>query len=359
MKSIRTSITAVTFTVVLLAAMCPCALGQDAGGSRVGDYKVDFAVPDMPAFKALGAEPDNLLRPTDPKALALMLADQTATFRVIPQSFAAEFAPGRLFGPKNLTMSEYSDNQFWYDTRVSLGSKRNDDSTGGSVLAVGIRSTVINGVSFASHVVDLRSAVVDAAMYSFAERHAQPADKADRARWDAELKTYVDSVASDNVDKRIGKLRDEYHDNWNRGALDAALAIAGASPDSFTSGLSPSKYLAWASWATPIGAWGQLVAGANGSYAKPDSVWAWNYSVAGRLVGGINEFKLDFDGQFKHDGAARQDVWLLGLGAEAMVFSGGWVEFRLDWENNITGGGTRLVPGLKYRFTMPKNFTTF
>jgi len=342
-------------SVVMLPAIC---YGQ-VQDSLFARYKIDFAVPDMPAFKALGTDPDNLMRPSDPKALALMLADATSNFRVIPQSFAAEFAPWRLFGSKKLTMGDYLDHQFLYDARASLGTRRSSDSTGGSVVAGGIRITVLNGISFARHVVDLRSAVTDSAMDAFRDGHPQPDDPAGTERWDSLLDAYVDSVASDRVDNRIGALRDEYSDKWNHGTLDFAYAIALMSRDSFANELSPARHRAWVSGALPIGTWLQVMGGASGTYSRPDSLWVLDYTVAGRLVGGINEFRLNVGGQYKDGGSPDEKTWLVAVGAEAMVFSGGWVEFTINGERDIASGGTRFVPELKLRLTLPESFTKF
>jgi len=345
---------AVSLGLVFATAVC---LAQLPG--TVGAYKVDFAVPDMPAFKALGADPSELLRPSDPKAFALMLADQTSTFRLIPQSFAAEFAPARLFSAGKLTVGEYTSHAALYNARVSLGSLRRSDSTGGSAVAGGVRMTLGNSSDFVRHVVDLRDGVYGRASRDFRQANRARRDSLPDTTFTRLQNDYADSLARDSVDRRIGPIRDKYRDNWNGSTFDVAYAISFESPDSFTHGLAPARHLAWISWSLPVVSWLQGVAGANGAYSRPDSAWVFDYSGALRLAGGINEFKLNLDGQYKHDGAEGRTVWLVGFGAEVMVFSGGWVDFALNWEKDATGGGVRFVPGIKYRYTMPESFTRF
>src|ERR1700748_2857962 len=72
--------------------------------------KLGFAVPDIPAFKALGLDPSNILRPSEVKDFALALG----SFRnkgnfVVPKNLAAEVAPALLIKPW-YTLADYQKN---------------------------------------------------------------------------------------------------------------------------------------------------------------------------------------------------------------------------------------------------------
>ena len=73
---------------------------KKADSAVLEKVKLGFAVPDIPAFKALGLDPSNILRPSEAKELALTLG----SFRsdgdfIIPKNMAVEIAPALLINP--------------------------------------------------------------------------------------------------------------------------------------------------------------------------------------------------------------------------------------------------------------------
>ena len=52
-----------------IALMFNEGIAQAPDSTLTEKYLLDFVVPDIPAFKALGTDPINILRPADPKKL--------------------------------------------------------------------------------------------------------------------------------------------------------------------------------------------------------------------------------------------------------------------------------------------------
>lgn len=109
-------------------------------------YLLDFVVPDMPAFKALGSDPSNLLRPSDIKKFAAMLTPfYSNNTGVIPKNFAAEFAPWKM-APNKWTLQEYTNSaykRFLYRSSFSLGTI-NDTTKFPAKLAIGYRVSFLS-----------------------------------------------------------------------------------------------------------------------------------------------------------------------------------------------------------------------
>lgn len=109
-------------------------------------YLLDFVVPDMPAFKALGTDPSNLLRPSDVKKFAAMLTPfYSNNMGVIPKNFAAEFAPWKI-ASRNWTLNDYATSnikRFLYRSSFSLGTI-NDTTKFPAKLAIGYRVSFLS-----------------------------------------------------------------------------------------------------------------------------------------------------------------------------------------------------------------------
>ncbi|MBI1928035.1 hypothetical protein HYR99_27805 [Candidatus Poribacteria bacterium] len=117
-------------------------------------YRVDFAVPDSPAFKVLGVDPSNTLRPSSVRELLVGTSDFMGKdgALTIPKNFAAEFAPILLIGGKNLTLRDYQKHPYLYRLRVSAATKReetanqdvNQENGTPTELGLGLRVSIID-----------------------------------------------------------------------------------------------------------------------------------------------------------------------------------------------------------------------
>jgi len=128
---------------LLLAAAGSFSRAQSLDTTLTNKYLLDFSVPDMPAFKALGADPSNILRPSDIQKFAASFSPFYSNGQgVIPKNFALEFAPWKL-GSKNWTLKKYNTggNSLLYNSGFSIGTIR-DSSSYASKLSFGYRLTI-------------------------------------------------------------------------------------------------------------------------------------------------------------------------------------------------------------------------
>jgi hypothetical protein len=102
-----------------------------------------YAVPDLPAFNALGTEPINLLRPSTAKNISITANEfYDGKNIIIPKAFAVEFSPVSMIKGKKLQLADYQKCPALYNTRISIGTFR--DSLKTSRVAFGIRTTLID-----------------------------------------------------------------------------------------------------------------------------------------------------------------------------------------------------------------------
>ena len=84
----------------------------------VKDYKVDFAIPDAPAFKLLEVDESAILRPQTVRDVAAAFdafRGQSGTF-VVPKQIGVEFSPALIAGSRYLKVSDYATQRFLYAT---------------------------------------------------------------------------------------------------------------------------------------------------------------------------------------------------------------------------------------------------
>ena len=103
----------------------------------------DFAVPDIPAFKALGTEPVDVLRPSTTRKLSVMIDDLLINGEVIPESFAAEFNPYLIIYDSAYLSIPSKAPLFVRTFRLSVGTDRTMGSLT-SKAAVGVRVTILD-----------------------------------------------------------------------------------------------------------------------------------------------------------------------------------------------------------------------
>ena len=110
------------------------------------EHRMNYSVPDAPAFKLLDTDPSNVLKPTSVRELAIGLSDflRSDNSIVLPQSFAVEFSPGLLIGGKTLTLAGYRKHPALYRTRLSIATNRPEDAAAATTVAFGIRVTQID-----------------------------------------------------------------------------------------------------------------------------------------------------------------------------------------------------------------------
>ncbi len=358
--------------MVSVVALCSAADGV-LGCRPQSGYKADFAIPDMPAFRALGIEPDNILRPSDPKSFAVMLSGLSSNFSVVPQSFAAEFAPLALLNAGSMTLRDYRKAPFLYRTRLSVGTRRSDEQSGRSDIAAGMRMTFLDkgdlktDLKFEQEVLGALDEYADV-YREFQQRFRRekgvgPRDFIGNPGLCKQESTYVDSMIGTVIEEKvdIDAIRDRYkQENWNSAILDGAYAVLLSTPDSLLGNVAVASHTAWLTLGLPLGSAGQLLVGANCMMHKPAAEWLLSFSESVRFYGGGNNLKGFAEAQHSYDGRKGRDVILASCGGEFMFMSGSWLEFSVGYETSVSGQtSSRFVSNLKYQFTLPEEFTAF
>ncbi len=128
-------------------------------------FRLDFAIPDHPAFNILDDNPDEILRPSGSEIFSMIYSNFiTGRVPVIPKDFAMEFSPGQLIKANTLQYGDFRVNsvrtkrsgettsfypninpkEILYGTRISIGTKINDDVDSLQNLGIGLRIPLIN-----------------------------------------------------------------------------------------------------------------------------------------------------------------------------------------------------------------------
>ena len=350
--------------------------------STVSQFNLNFAVPDIPAFKALDIDPSDIVRPSDPKAISLMVSQfQNHGQFVIPQSFAAEIAPGMLVSPK-MTLKEYQQsgiNRFLYKARISIGTMRDDNSI--SSMAGGVRFTLIDKGDFRNDTAFLRkniytpldslTEITTKAKRIYIKKYNTPGDPTvDFASpkfiviRDSLVKLFyktnkniIDSINS-SIDQSIEKYKKE---NWNKARLEMAYALVGTSPDSLGKNLRSTKHSVWLIGAFPVKAWGQFLIGANYQYTLNDSAYFnHNLNAATRFYAGGNRLKAFVEGEYKYNDFTQINNLLVCMGGEVNIRDGIWLHFSAGVENALSGdASSQFISSFNLFLTLPETFRIF
>jgi len=315
---------------------------------------VDYAVPDMPAFAILGSEPTTVLRPTSAREVGVAIANFLSNGQVLPKAFAAEFAPYMLLANKSL--SDYQRKLCCYRTRLSIGTRANDN--GGTEIGLGLRFTLWDKSDLRTDA-EFQKRVIRAVRAEKAIR-----DEYDRMYTSRGLKKDPDSfqrildaaveIALDSSERRVSLLGivDAKHDSasvatvnrvisadremakdtkWNEGILEVGVAIMASSPDSTAKRLNTDRYALWLSGALPmVGNSGQAIGSLKASASRDagDRRWGSEGSLSVRFYAGKNSHKgyLGFDGSI---GTRMHAVFNVNLGGELNLANGLWIDFSV------------------------------
>lgn len=368
------------------------AKSQDVDSLTLSQLKLNFDVPDMPAFKLLGSDPSDLLKPSSPKALALTMSPFYDSQKfVIPKSFAMEISPALLInadkGPVELI--KYSENAWINSFRISLGTATNTTlSPDGRLLALGFRITPVNkgdltiDIGFQKKISErlakFRERVRENYLSEFAIMKNIDVSAVD---WEAEifsdkkLKAQFDEYVNSredqsdvSINKEIDQMKMQYKkDNWNATKFDIALALLSSSPDSLTKNIRFNEASLWLTYALRCGKKGQLLAGLKSSINKISDETSGSsgteafvdISVPVRYLLGTNRVKGIGEFQYEYMGVVKTSNVLLNLGIELNLTDGLWMDFTAGLQNNATDGSTSFITNLNVKLTFPESFEFF
>lgn len=320
-------------------------------GKKAIDWRTDFAVPDAPAFKILNLNGSEVHRPTSVKDLTIAVSDFLLTNNniTLPQQLALEFSPGLLMGGKSLDVHKYRQNPWWYRTRISIATARDEGSTTATRLALGLRSTSVDKSDLRMDTVMIvRATELTSAINNIL------VSKKTRTNTIEEIQQ-LPEVISD-----IAKLEDGFRNelkewtekNWNARIDEYAFAFLFQSLDSTAERLELEQFSAWYTSARGIGTSAQLLLGARASMTRKEfgsEEYDSKLTLSSRLYSGTNKTKVFAEGQF----AAFQNQkseWLFNSGGEMHLKDGFWIEFSAGGAYNTAVKHTRLVTEFEIKY---------
>jgi hypothetical protein len=330
------------------------ALAQDLtpGSTLAPNARLNFAVPDAPAFTVLNYTPSIIIRPTSVKEVALAISDFINGGGVLPRNVAAEFSPGMLIGGRSLTIRQYNANPFWYRTRISAATRTYDDNTGRIQAALGVRFTFTDDA-------DPRTD------RPFIENLSRLATDINRAVARKVQETPPDGsgpipegvVDVEALEQEVEVMRTQQREErWNANIWEFAAAARFGSRDSLARNSAAEKYQGWIAGSFRVEQWGQFIFNASGSVEraanfKMDST---AFAMSARFYFGSNDMKVFGEGQIT---ALEKSpaLYLFNVGGELNAISSFWLEFAAGFEKR--GAEPALIrTSFNIRWSLPEVF---
>lgn len=353
---------------------------RKADSAVLQKVKLNFAVPDIPAFKALGVDPSFILRPSAVADLAFMVGSFAGNgFSTIPKDVAIEVAPGLLIKPW-YTLQDYRTKgglRLLTKTRISLGTNENAETKVNDI-SVGLRTTIFDNGDFRLNGAFQKENIfskMDFLQNDFSNRLQRIQIKlgmpvfmnlsTDRQREirDSvlnEVQTDAGFMLDTVVKNSIAKYK---RDNWNASRMDFAYALLLRSPDSLIGKIKLNKHSFWTTLAIKPGAnntWAQLLLGINDAVYKDGNTWMNEFTGNLRFYGGTNKFKGLFEVQYQNKNIAaklNRSTLFTQLGVEVSFFNGMWIQFSTGIINALEGDNkSALKSNLNLSFSFPESF---
>ena len=348
--------------------------------------KLGFAIPDIPAFKALGLDPSNILRPSEAKQLALTVG----SFRnegnfIIPKNLALEVTPVLFIKPW-YTLKQYQENSLlrtFTKTRFSLGTNE-DNKTRTNFLSFGLRTTLVDNADFRNHISFMKDSLyplqdsftlnINKKLKQFIlkvggfEKYDSMFSKSQRDSIDNVLGEEVKRETKIDFDKSYNKLVENFRkNNWNAAKIDFAYSLVLQSPDSLLENTNVNKHCFWLVYATRPGKnnkWGQFLFNLSNVLYSSNNEMYNDYTGNIRFYVGANKVKGFIECQYQNiDSSAIKNKLetLYGqVGIEINIFKGVWLHFGTGVLNGLNGNNkSQLMSNLNLYFTFPEDFKLF
>lgn len=317
-------------------------------------YRLDFVIPDAPAFDLVKVDPNTVLRPATVRELAMGLSD----FGIaegglqIPRSFAVEVAPFLLAREKTLGLGQYQRAAALYRTRISAATGR--DSANRAQMAFGVRISLLDRADMRTNPATQRR------LTSLTER-VNAVYTAERFRMGAPSDTAPLELTEGgraSIDREVAAFRRQLADSsWNADALDVAVAAGLVAEDSTGNNLTFDKAAAWVTYAKGLRTWGQLLLGARGTARRYTLAGGFHPGggISSRLYVGVDRYKAFAEVGGTADRGTRPS-WLLNSGGEVRFADSFWSTFSLgaDWGVGETGRRPRLRSRFSLKLGLPK-----
>lgn len=337
-------------------------------------FRINYTVPDAPAFSLVDVDASNLLRPATLRELAASVTSFTdGEGFSIPRTFAVEFAPGLLIGGKHLTLGAYRRNPLnWI--RVSAATKRLAGAENPSEIAVGLRFSVkdkadprrnddlLVGLDSLNQLIfDAITALPPTMQMAIPSNQALTPDQLYQALPDS-VQARIQALMAARVALLNEQAQVNSSETWNNSAIDLATAARFSSADSLGRGIEATDIAAWLTAAVKIQTWGQALFGFKASLARDtsfvedaDNPFGAEGSAGVRLYIGTNRYKMFTEAQFEteHRTDERMETLLLNGGGEARLQDGTWIEFGGGLQYNFLTEQWDVVSKFSLKLGLP------
>ncbi|NHF59928.1 hypothetical protein FK220_011290 [Flavobacteriaceae bacterium TP-CH-4] len=146
MASYGKPITLIAFLIIILVSH-----GQDDGGGDIEreayHFKLDYNVPESPAFSVLDANPTTVMRGNAAQEVVVNLASNFIGSQGVNPGLAVDFNPYFVFGGRLKSLNEYRDNpgkRMLANTQVSLATVSSQDFPDDLLFSGGVRVTLFD-----------------------------------------------------------------------------------------------------------------------------------------------------------------------------------------------------------------------
>ncbi|MES2727934.1 MAG: hypothetical protein V4643_12570 [Bacteroidota bacterium] len=341
---------------------------------KSGWGNLDYAVPESPAFKLLGTQPTNLLRPTSLRDISLGVGNYLINDNsgIIPKNLSIEIAP-TLFSP-NLNLNKYNKNKFLYRTKLSIGTLANQN--GSYQIAGGINFTLIDK----SDKRDLKNDFVKNILINHKASHENILKAVDLVfksnmfpntskleiknayeQSDSTKKQIINAVATELIKIDTFSVTDHdtlrnswAKDNWNATIWQAGIGTKANFKDSIFKDITKKAgYGIWSTFGTHFCKYDQLLIGLSvlgssdttGSLEKPDA------SLGVRYYYGVNEIKGFLELEGKIASQTNDNFYTIKFGTEIRLEKGYWADLGFAFRNG--SGETVFYPSFSIKYSLP------
>ncbi|HWB62167.1 MAG TPA: hypothetical protein VG603_01560 [Chitinophagales bacterium] len=345
---------------------------------------LNFAIPDQPAFNALGTNPSNIIRPSNTRDLALAFSPFYTNGKVIiPPAFALDFSPGMMYLTKK-PVNNYEKLYALYNTSISVGTNI-DSAKKLNSIAVGLNMNVYNegdqlkdkDYKNAVHAMlrernDLRNTVMEQLL----AQHAHDATPWADEDFEKGGKHYTDlqnaftsqlALVDAHMGDRLDSLNKDFKaKHWNSRRVDVALAFVAGNTDSvIDKKMFFSKEMFWVTYSQPFTKYGQWLIGLNQQTARnySNENFVINASLSSRVYVGNNRIKgfVELQGTYSNDSTLASH-WsdLFNSGLEFTIKDFIWVSLDAGAKNwGVKGIKAEPYFTWDWKFTLPENFSLF
>ncbi len=353
--------------IILIVFVLSITIQTNAQIKR-GWGNLDYAVPESPAFKLLGTQPTNLLRPTSLRDISLGVGNYLTSDNagIIPKNLSIEIAP-TLFSP-NLNLKKYNNNKFLYRTKLSIGTLTNQN--GSYEIAGGINFTLIDKSDkrdsnnkfvsniLTAHRTDYKN-ISDAINLVYESNKFPGLSKLDiktaYEQKDSTKKEIIAAVEMELEEAKYDTLRNNWDkDNWNATIWQVGIGTKANFKDSvFKDITKKAGYGIWSTFGTHFCKYDQILIGLSvlgssdttGSLEKPDA------SLGVRYYYGVNEIKGFVELEGKIASQTNANFYTIKFGTEIRLEKGYWADLGFALRNG--SGEAVFYPSFSIKYSLP------